>query len=116
TSSPQPGSGPATGSNSPGGPSSGPGTSSGSGTAPNSAAGGAATSARGATPSSSPSASGPVVVPPSAQLAGGTTPRSDVGTIRWVLITVVIIGGAGVLAGTLLRSGRLPRPRRGART
>ena len=55
-------------------------------------------------------------VPPSAQLAGGTTPRSDVGTVRWVLITVIIIGGAGVLFGTLLRSGRLPRWRRGART
>jgi hypothetical protein len=39
-----------------------------------------------------------------------------VGTIRWALITVVIIGGAGVLGGTLLRSGRLPRRRRRAGT
>jgi hypothetical protein len=39
-----------------------------------------------------------------------------VGTIRWVLITIVIIGGAGVLGGTLLRSDKLPRLRRGART
>jgi len=39
-----------------------------------------------------------------------------VGMIRWALITVIIIGGAGVLGGTLLRSGRLPRRRRGART
>jgi hypothetical protein len=39
-----------------------------------------------------------------------------VGTIRWVLVTVVIIGGAGVLGGTLLRSGSMPRWRRRART
>ena len=70
----------------------------------------------GAATSGSPSPQGPVIVPPSAELAGGTTPRSDVGTIRWVLITIVIIGGAGVLGGTLLRSGKLPRLRRGART
>jgi len=96
--------------------SSGFGTTSGSGTTLNSTAGGAGAAAHGATPSSSPSASGPVYVPPSAQLAGGTTPRSEVGTIRWALITVVIIGGAGVLGGALLRSGRLPRRRRGAGT
>jgi len=106
----QSGSGSTTGSNSFGG------STSGSGSTLNSATGAAATSASGATSSSSPAPQGPVFVPPSAQLAGGTTPRSDVGRIRWALITVLIIGGAGVLGGTLLRSDRLPRRRRGART
>jgi hypothetical protein len=59
--------------------------------------------------SSSPSAQGPVVVGPSAELVSGTTPRNDVGGIRDALIIVLIIGAAGALGGTLLRFGRLPR-------
>jgi hypothetical protein len=50
-----------------------------------------------------------VILPPSAELAGGTTQRTDVGKIRWALIVVVIIGAAGALGGGLLRSGTLPR-------
>lgn len=60
-------------------------------------------------PSGSPSAQGPVTLPPSAELLGGTTPRQPVGTIRWALIAVLIIGAAGALGGTLLRSARMPR-------
>jgi H+/gluconate symporter-like permease len=46
---------------------------------------------------------------PSAELAGGTTPRQSTGAIRWALIAVLIIGAAGALGGTVLRSGRIPR-------
>jgi hypothetical protein len=60
-------------------------------------------------PTGSPSPQGPTILPPSAALAGGTTQRTDVGKIRWALITVLIIGGAGALGGTVLRSGRMPR-------
>jgi hypothetical protein len=59
--------------------------------------------------SSSPSTQGPVTLAPSAELAGGTTPRQSPGPIRWALIAVLIIGAAGVLGGTVLRSGRMPR-------
>lgn len=59
--------------------------------------------------SGTPAPQGPVIVPPSAVLAGGTTPRQSPGAIRWVLIVVLITGAAGVLGGTLLRSGALPR-------
>jgi hypothetical protein len=103
TTSTQSGSGSTSGSNSSGG------STSGSGTTPNPAAGAAAASARGATPSGSPSASGPVYLAPAGQESGGTTPRSDMGSIRWVLVAVVLIGAAGLLGGGLLRSGRLPR-------
>jgi hypothetical protein len=58
---------------------------------------------------SSPSQQGPVYLAPSAQLAGGTTPRQSTGAIRWALIAVLIIGAAGALGGTVLRSGRMPR-------
>jgi hypothetical protein len=66
-------------------------------------------SVTGVTASGSPTPQGPVIVPPTAQLAGGTTAPTDVGEIRWALIAVLIIGAAGALAGTLLRSGRVPR-------
>jgi hypothetical protein len=58
---------------------------------------------------SSPAQQGPVIEPPTAQLAGGTTPRQSAGAIRWALIAVLIIGAAGALGGTVLRSGRMPR-------
>jgi hypothetical protein len=58
---------------------------------------------------SSPSQQGPVYLAPSAELAGGTTPRQSTGAIRWALIAVLIIGAAGALGGTVLRSGRITR-------
>jgi hypothetical protein len=48
------------------------------------------------------------VLPPAAQAAAGTTPLTTVGSIRVVLIIVLIIGAAGAVAGGLLRYGRLP--------
>ena len=48
------------------------------------------------------------VLPPSAQAAAGTTPSTAVGSVRGVLIIVLIIGAAGALAGGLLRYGRVP--------
>ena len=62
-----------------------------------------AVSASGATPT------GPVIVPPTVQLAAGTTPGQPVGPIRQVLVVVVIVGIAGAGGGILLRRGRLPR-------
>jgi hypothetical protein len=67
------------------------------------------TSRAGLTATSSPSQQGPVVLQPTAELAGGTTPRQSPGGIRWALIAVLIIGAAGALGGTVLRSGRMPR-------
>jgi hypothetical protein len=63
--------------------------------------------------SASPS-SGPIVIPPSASLLAGTTPKNSLGGIRWALVTVLIIGVAGAGGGVLLQSARMPRwPRRG---
>jgi hypothetical protein len=46
------------------------------------------------------------VLPPAAQAAAdGKTPGTAVGSVRTVLIIVLIIGAAGALAGGLLRSG-----------
>ena len=92
----------------------GTGTNSGgtstSGTTPGSAVGASASTRAGVSgSSSSPSPQGPAVLPPSAQLVGGITRRTDVGEIRWALIAVLIIGGAGALSGIALRSGRMPR-------
>jgi hypothetical protein len=61
------------------------------------------------TPTTSPSAQGPVIIPPTAELVSGTTPRNAVGGIRLTLIIVMIIGVAGGLGGTLLTYGRVPR-------
>jgi hypothetical protein len=81
-----------------------PGPTSGASAAPTGTRGGI-----GASTSGSPSPTGPVIFPPTAQLAGGTTQATDVGSIRWALVAVLIIGAGGALAGTLLRSGRMPR-------
>jgi hypothetical protein len=51
---------------------------------------------------------GPVIAPPTVQLAAGTTPSQPVGPIRQVLVIVVIVGIAGAGGGILLRRGRLP--------
>jgi hypothetical protein len=48
------------------------------------------------------------VLPPSAEAAAGTTPDTTVGSVRGVLIIVLIIGAAGGVGGTLLRYGRAP--------
>ena len=89
----------------------GTGTNSGgtstTGTTPAPTAGSAATAAGGS--GGSPTPQGPAIIPPSAQLAGGTTARTDVGRIRWALIAVLIIGAGGALGGGILRSDRTPR-------
>jgi hypothetical protein len=57
------------------------------------------------------------VFPPSAQaVAAGTTPDTLVGSVRGVLIIVLVIGVAGALAGGLLRYGRMPGRGRPSRT
>ena len=78
---------------------------------PTAGASATATSTLGGTGGStgSPSPSGPVIISPSAQLVGGTTPRQSPGSIRWALVVVLIIGAAGALGGGLLRSRRIPR-------
>ena len=48
------------------------------------------------------------VLPPSAEAAAGTTQGTIVGSVRVVLIIVLIIGAAGAVAGTLLRYGHVP--------
>jgi hypothetical protein len=98
------------------GPGSPGGTTSGYGATPSPGAGAAAATGAGTSTSGTPSPSGPVIVPPSAQLVGGITPRQSPGGIRWVLIAVLIIGAVGALGGGLLRSGSLPRWLRRTRT
>jgi hypothetical protein len=61
------------------------------------------------TPASTCGPSGPVITPPTIQLAAGDTPGQPVGPIRQVLVVVVIVGVAGAGGGILLRRGRLPR-------
>jgi hypothetical protein len=51
-----------------------------------------------------------VIEPPAAQLASGTTPKQNVGSVRWAIIAVVIAGLVSAGAGILLRSPRLPWP------
>jgi hypothetical protein len=63
-----------------------------------------------------PSPTGPVIIPPTAQLAAGATPSQPVGPIRQVLTVVLIVGIAGAGLGIALRSGRLPWRRRRPRT
>lgn len=65
--------------------------------------------------SSSPTPQSFSVLPPAAQAAAGTTQSTPVGSIRIVLIIVLIIGAAGVASGTLLRYGRIPRRGRRSR-
>jgi hypothetical protein len=60
-----------------------------------------------AAPGSTPT--GPVIVPPGAQLVAGTTKGQPVGPIRDVVVYVFVIGLVGAGGGVLLRSGRLPR-------
>jgi hypothetical protein len=77
----------------------------------------AATAARTSTAcaSSSPTPQSFAVLPPSAQAAAATTQATIVGSVRDVLIIVLIIGAAGALAGGLLRYGRVPRRGRRSR-
>jgi hypothetical protein len=66
----------------------------------------------GATPTASPS-SGALVLPPSSvQLDSGSTQGTVVSNIRLVLVLVLIIGAAGCITGTVLRSDWRPRRRR----
>jgi len=74
---------------------------------PNAATSPSASTSAAAAPGSTPT--GPVVVPPSAQLVAGTTPGHPVGPVRNVIVIVFIIGLAGAGSGLLLRNGRLPR-------
>lgn len=65
-----------------------------------------------ATTSAAPGGStptGPVIVPPTVQLAAGNTTGQPVGPVREVLVVVLIIGIAGAGGGILLRRGRMPR-------
>jgi hypothetical protein len=64
---------------------------------------------RTATASPCATPTGPVIVPPTVQLAAGTTPTEPVGPIRQVLVVILIVGVAGAGGGILLRRGRLPR-------
>ncbi len=59
-------------------------------------------------PGCSSTAPGAVVSLPSSQAVAGVTPKQVVGAIRWVLIVVMIAGGACAAGGTLLSSGRIP--------
>ena len=59
--------------------------------------------------SSGASPTGPVIVPPTASLAAGTTTAPPVGPVRDVLVVVLIVGIAGAGGGILSRRGRLPR-------
>jgi hypothetical protein len=76
-----------------------------SGTAPGSA-GSPGASPAGTTPRSSHGR--PATGSPSAHLVAGTTPQTAMGVIRWVLLAVLIIGAAGAVGGTLLRTGQIP--------
>jgi hypothetical protein len=67
------------------------------------------TSTAAPTATASTCAPGPVIAPPTIQLAAGNTPGQPVGPIRQVLVVVVIVGIAGAGGGILLRRGRLPR-------
>jgi hypothetical protein len=61
-----------------------------------------------ATPGPSVAQSLDIQPPAAAQLASGTTPKQDPGSVRWALIAVVIAGLVSAGAGILLRSPRLP--------
>jgi hypothetical protein len=80
---------------------------------PSKTAGGAQAPTPAACASSSPTPQSFDVLPPSAQAAAGITQGTAVGSVRGVLIIVLIIGAAGALAGALLRYGRVPGRGRG---
>lgn len=64
------------------------------------------------TPSVTPGPSAPAtpsIEPPAVQLVSGTTPKQNVGSVRWAIIAVVLAGLVSAGSGILLRSGRLPR-------
>jgi hypothetical protein len=63
----------------------------------------------GGTLSSSSPATGISIKPPSAELAAQTTQRQPVGTVRWVLLAVVVAGAACAASGTVLRSDSVAR-------
>jgi len=65
--------------------------------------------------SSSPTPQSFLVLPPSAQAAAATTQGTIVGSVRDVLVIVLVVGAAGGLAGGLLRYGRVPRRGRRSR-
>jgi hypothetical protein len=75
----------------------------------------AADTASGSTGCASSSPEPFTVLPPAAQAAAGTTQGTSVGSIRMVLIIILIVGLAGAVPGILLRYGRVPhrgrRPR-----
>jgi hypothetical protein len=50
-------------------------------------------------------------LPPN-QAAAGTTPQQPVGSIRWVLLGLALVGGVFAGGGTLLRSGGITPWRR----
>jgi hypothetical protein len=52
---------------------------------------------------------GYVTSPPTAQLAATNTPGKSVGTIRWVLLAVLLAGAACAAIGGALRYARAPR-------
>jgi hypothetical protein len=91
--------------------------------APSASSTSASTATASATPGSaacgngaSPSATGPLILPPStAQLASGTTQGTVVSNIRLVLVSVLIIGAVGSVTGTVLRTDWRPRRRRSRR-
>jgi hypothetical protein len=79
---------------------------------PSPSASASATAADTASESSGCASSSPepfAVLPPSAQAAAGTTTGTPVGSIRMVLIIILIVGLAGAVPGILLRYGRAPR-------
>jgi len=60
-------------------------------------------------PTPATSAAGPVISQPSATLAASSTPPAPVGTVRWVLVAVVLGGFLCAGLATLLLYGRTPR-------
>jgi len=76
---------------------------------PSSSPPGASPSQPNPTPGASASTPGLFISPPSAQLAGTTTPRQGVGGIRWVLLAVVLAGAVSAALGAVLRYARTPR-------
>jgi hypothetical protein len=90
---------------SPGGPGNSPGGTTGTAPGSSGSPGASPAGAVGRTPRSSPGATGS----PAAHLVAGTTPQTAMGVIRWVLLAVLIIGAAGAIVGTLLRTRQIPR-------
>jgi len=59
--------------------------------------------------SSTTPVAGVSIRPPSAQLAAARTPGQPVGSVRWLLLAVVIAGAACAISGTVLRSDGVVR-------